>query len=182
MVGDLKYRDLNGDGQINDDDKTMISKYGTTPRLQYGFGATANWKNWDFGFFFTGSGKRTITIAGAVDPFQEQRSPRNTLTWVADNYFDLEKGNFDAAYPRLGIASQSVQNNQVNSTYWLRDGSFMRLKNLELGYTYKICRIYVAATNLFTFSKFKLWDPELYGFWAYPMQKSVNVGVQFNIE
>lgn len=182
MVGDLKYRDLNGDGQINDDDMTMISKYGTTPRLQYGFGATANWKNWDFGFFFTGSGKRTITIAGRVDPFQEQRSPQNTLTWVADNYFDPDKGNFDAAYPRLGIAEQQVQNNQVNSTYWLRNGSFMRLKDLEIGYTWKIVRIYAAASNLFTFSKFKLWDPELYNFWAYPMQKSVNVGVQINIE
>ncbi len=121
-------------------------------------------------------------MAGAVDPIQDQRIPYNTHGWVADNYFDPDKGNFDAAYPRLGLSAQNVQNNQVNSTYWLRDGSFMRLKNLELGYTFPICRIYVAATNLLTFSKFKLWDPELKYYWSYPMQKSVNVGVQFNIE
>ena len=181
MVGDIKYRDLNGDGKIDSDDQTMISEYGTTPRLQYGFGATANWKKWDFGFFFTGTGKRTISIADSVDPFQEQRSPRNTLTWVAENYFDPDKGNFDAAYPRLGISVQSLQNNQVNSTYWLRNGSFMRLKNVEIGWRFPLGRIYVAGNNLLNFSSFKLWDPELYGFWAYPIQKSVNVGVQFNL-
>lgn len=181
MVGDIKYRDLNGDGKIDADDRTMISKYGSTPRLQYGFGATINWKKWDFGFFFTGSGRRTISIAGSVDPFQEQRTPQNTLTWVGENYFDPEIGNFDAAYPRLGISVQSLENNQVNSTYWLRNGWFMRMKNIELGWSFPLGRVYIDGNNLLNFSSFKLWDPELYGFWAYPIQKSVLVGVQFNI-
>ena len=69
-VGDIKYRDLNGDGKVNSDDKTMISKYGKNPRLMYGFGATINWKKWDFGFFFTGTGCRTISIANTLDPKQ----------------------------------------------------------------------------------------------------------------
>ncbi len=181
MVGDIKYRDLNGDGKIDADDQTMISKYGDTPRLQYGFGATVNWKKWDFGFFFTGSGRRTISIAGKIDPFQEQRSPQNTLTWVAENYFDPEVGNFDAEYPRLGISVQSLQNNQVNSSYWLRNGWFMRLRNVELGWSFPLGRVYIDGNNLLNFSSFKLWDPELYNFWAYPIQKSVVVGIQFNI-
>ena len=69
-VGDIKYRDLNGDGIIDSDDQTMISKYGSTPRLQYGFGGTVNYKKFDFGVFFSGSALRSIMTNG-IDPFQE---------------------------------------------------------------------------------------------------------------
>lgn len=181
MVGDIKYRDLNGDGIINSDDQCMISKYGTVPRLQYGFGGTLNWKNFDFGVFFTGSALRSILTNG-VDPFQSGIGVgnRNVLQFIADNYFDEEIGNFDAAYPRLGLLSGDVANNTVNSTYWLRNGSFLRLKNVEIGYKIPYGRIYVSGANLLTFSPFDLWDPELSSWNSYPIQKTVNVGIQLN--
>ena len=178
-VGDIKYRDLNGDGIIDSDDQTMISKYGSTPRLQYGFGGTVNYKKFDFGVFFSGSALRSIMTNG-IDPFQEGIAVgnRNVLKYIADNYWSEEKQNWDAKYPRLGLLATDVANNTVNSSYWLRNGSFLRLKNVEVGYKIPYGRIFVSAANLFTFSPFDLWDPELSSWNSYPMQKTVNVGIQ----
>lgn len=181
-VGDIKYRDLNGDGKINADDKTMISKYGKNPRLMYGFGGTLQYKKWDFGVFFTGTGCRNICIANTVDPVQATNGQNlNVFKWVADNYFNPERGNFDAAYPLPGITSVDISNNTVNSTYWLRDASYLRMRNLELGWSFKYGRIFVNGVDLLCFSKFKLWDPELDGPYKYPLQKSVNMGIQINL-
>ena len=179
-VGDIKYKDLNGDGKINADDKTMISKYGRIPRLMYGFGATVNWRKWDFGFFFTGTGCRTVSIANKVDPKQDVFAKNlNVLSWVNDNYFDPEKENFDAQYPLLGLTTSDISNN-IYSTYWLRNASYLRLRSIELGWSFKFGRVYVEGDNLLCFSGFKLWDPELDSHSVYPLQKTVNVGVQFN--
>ena len=178
-VGDIKYRDLNGDGIIDSDDQTMISKYGSTPRLQYGFGGTLNYKKFDLGIFFSGSALRSIMTNG-IDPFQEGIAVgnRNVLKYIADNYWSEEKQNWDATYPRLGLLATDVANNTVNSSYWLRNGSFLRLKNVEIGYKIPYGRIFVSAANLFTFSPFDLWDPDLSSWNSYPMQKTVNVGIQ----
>lgn len=191
MVGDIKYRDLNGDGQINQDDQTMISQYGTVPALQYGFGATLNWRSFDFGFFFTGSAKRKILLSGAmmngvsnnIAPFQpgSGTTPRNVLSWIADNAFDPEKGNFDAKYPLMGIQSAQVANNTVASTYWMRNGDFLRLRNIEIGWSFPLGRVYLSGVNLVNFTSFKFWDPELKSWYSYPLQRTVNVGVQFNL-
>ena len=181
-VGDIKYRDLNGDGKINSDDQTMISKYGKNPRLMYGFGATINWKKWDFGFFFTGTGCRTISLAGTMDPKQDVYGRNlNVFKWVADNAFDPENPNFNAQYPLTGIVSGDLANNTVNSTYWLRNASYLRLRNLELGWSFKYGRVYVNGDNILCFSGFKVWDPELDGPYKYPLQRTVNVGIQFNL-
>ena len=191
-VGDIRYRDLNGDGQINQEDQTMISKYGTVPRMQYGFGATVNWKKFDFGFFFTGSAKRTLLLVGSqmngvdnnIFPFRSGMSGnlvRNVLTCIADSYFDPAKGNFDAEFPLLAISNSDNSNNQVASTHWMRDGSFLRLKNIELGWSFPMGRVYVSGVNLLNFTSFKYWDPELKAFYSYPSQKTVNVGVQINL-
>lgn len=190
-VGDLKYRDLNGDGQINQDDQTMISEYGSTPRLQYGFGATLNWRKFDFGFFFTGSAKRTILVTGSqmngvnnnIFPFQQTpgNAPRNVLAAIANNSFDPAVGNFDAEFPLMGVLTTDVANNTVASTHWMRDGSFLRLRNLEVGWSFPLGRVYVSGLNLLNFSSFDLWDPELSSWNSYPLQKTVNVGVQFNL-
>ena len=182
MVGDIKYRDLNGDGMINESDQCMISKYNTTPRIQYGFGGTVNYKKFDFGIFFNGSALRTIMTNG-MDPFQEGIGVgnRNVIKYIADDYFSEAKGNFDAKYPRLGLLTTEIKNNQVNSTFWMRNGSFLRLKNLEIGYRIPYGRIYVSASNLLTFSPFDLWDPELSGWNSYPLQRTVNVGFQLNL-
>lgn len=191
QVGDIKYRDLNGDGQINQDDQTMISEYGSVPRLQYGFGGTVNWRKFDFGFFFTGSAKRTLLITGAqmngvnnqIFPFQQTpgNAPRNVLSAIADSYFDPDRGNFDAEYPLMGIQVTDVANNTVASTHWTRSGSFLRLRNIELGWSFPLGRVYVSGINLLNFTSFKLWDPELKQWNSYPLQKTVNVGVQFNL-
>lgn len=181
MVGDIKYRDINGDGTITPEDRCMISKYNTTPRIQYGFGATVNYKNFDFGIFFNGSAKRTI-MTNWMDPFQESAGVgnRNVIRYIADDHFLVDKQNFDAKYPRLGLLSTDIANNQVPSTYWMRNGSFMRLKNLEIGYHIPYGRIFVSGVNLLTFSPFDLWDPELSGWNSYPMQRTINVGLQLN--
>ena len=185
QVGDIKYRDLNGDGMITDADKTMISEYGRVPRIQYGFGATLNWRDFDFGVQFTGSAKRTILING-VDPFMEggpSADARNVLTWISDSFYDPinDPDNFDVEYPRLGTLSTDVSNNTVASTYWMRNGSFLRMRNIELGWRFPYGRVYVSGQNLVSFSPFKHWDPELSGWNSYPMQKTVSVGVQISI-
>ena len=182
MVGDIKYRDINGDGVIDGSDKIMISKYNSTPRLQYGFGGTLNWKKLSLGVFFTGSALRTIMTNGQ-DPFQEGIGVgnRNVIQYIADDYFSESKMNFDAKYPRLGLLTTEIANNTVNSTYWMRNGSFMRLKNVEIGYEIPYGRIYVSGANLLTFSPFKLWDPELSGWNSYPLQKTVNIGIQITL-
>lgn len=191
-VGDIRYRDLNGDGQINQDDKTMISKYGTVPRLQYGFGATVNWRKFDFGFFFTGSAKRTLLLVGSqmngvdnnIFPFRSGMSGnlvRNVLTCIADSHFDPALNNFDAEFPLLAISNGDNSNNMEASTHWMRNGSFLRLKNVEIGWSFPYGRVYVSGLNLLNFTSFKYWDPELQAFYSYPNQRTVNVGVQIKL-
>lgn len=185
MVGDIKYRDINGDGVINSYDQVMISKYGTQPRIQYGFGATVLYKKFDFGVFFTGSGMRRIMMPQAdngsttrsVHPFGQD--DRNILQFIADSYWTESNPDPDAAYPRLGLQSSDIANNTQNSTYWMRNGSFLRFKNFEVGYKIPFGRVYVSGNNLATFSKFKEWDPET-AWNAYPMQRTFNVGLQLN--
>lgn len=182
MVGDIKYRDLNGDGKINSDDKTLISKYGINPRLMYGFGATINYKKWDFGFFFTGSALRNVTLRDKLDiKMNSYMQNLNIYQWTYDHAFNPEKGNFDAEYPLPGITDADISNNNQPSTYWLRDASYLRLRSVELGWSFKYGRIYASGLNLLCFSGFKIWDPELANPSKYPLQKTVNLGVQFNL-
>lgn len=185
MVGDIKYRDLNGDGIINNNDRTMISECGTNPQVNYGFGAYVQFRNWDLGVQFTGIGRRKIMMNG-FEPFGEGRdgaatTDRNSLQWVADNYFDPLNPDFNAKYPRLGVAQTDVANNAVASTFWMRDGSQLRLRNVELGWSFKYGRVYVNGNNLLRFSKFKIWDPELEAWNSYPLSKTVTVGLQLHI-
>ncbi|MDO5607356.1 MAG: TonB-dependent receptor [Capnocytophaga sp.] len=172
--GDIKYRDINGDGIINDDDRTMISPYGYQPRMQYGFGFNVFYKNWDLNVFFNGSGKRTI-MTGLQSPFGQ--TDNNVFQHIADNRWTEANPNPNAAYPRLGIQSSDTDNNSYASTYWMRDGSFLRFRTLDIGYKFKHGRVYVVGNNLALFSKFKLWDPEL-AWNAYPLQQVYNIGVQ----
>lgn len=182
MVGDIKYRDLNGDGKINSDDKTLISKYGINPRLMYGFGATINYKKWDFGFFFTGSALRNVTLRDKLDiKMNSYMQNLNIYQWTYDHAFNPAKGNFDAEYPLPGITDADISNNNQPSTYWLRDASYLRLRSVELGWSFKYGRIYASGLNLLCFSGFKIWDPELANPSKYPLQKTVNLGVQFNL-
>ena len=174
--GDVKYRDINGDGKIDANDQVTISPYGATPRIQYGLGMNITYKKFDFGVFFNGSAKRTIMISG-VTPFGQ--SDYNVMQFIADDYWSESNPNQDAKYPRLGLTSSQTANNTATSSYWMRNGNFIRFKTLELGYTFKYGRVYLNGDNIAVFSPFKLWDPEL-AWNAYPLQRTFNIGVQLN--
>ena len=194
-VGDIKYRDLNGDGKITEDDQCMISKYGSVPRLQYGFGGTINYKKFDFGIFFSGSALRSILING-LDPFLEgNRIPnKNVLKFIADNHWSVDNPNPNAEYPRLGLTTGDIGNNTVNSTYWLRNGSFLRLKNMLISYTFPQswmiktnfftnARIFAQGQNLLTFTKFSGLDPEAFTNMyqaQYPMSRQYSFGLELS--
>lgn len=174
--GDIKYRDVNGDGTINEYDRALISEYNNTPRIQYGFGLNLTYKKFDLGVFFNGSAKRNIAIDG-VHPFGS--GDANIFQFIADDFWTEANPNPNAKYPRLGLTGADTGNNTQFSTYWLRNGSFMRFKTLEVGYNFKYGRVYLNGDNLAVFSPFKDWDPEIE--WSkYPLQRTFNIGVQLN--
>lgn len=198
MAGDIKYRDLNGDGVINNRDMAPIG-YPTTPEIQYGFGTSLGYKSWDFSFFFNGSHRRSFWIDyNAVSPFFNTTGINNTpgfvvgnnalMKFIADSYWSEADRNPYATWPRLATALSQVGHNNERNTWFMRDGAFLRLKSVELGYTIpeklskKLLmtnlRIYATSSNLLTFSKFKLWDVEMAGNGLqYPIQRTFNLGL-----
>ncbi|TKG95233.1 SusC/RagA family TonB-linked outer membrane protein [Puteibacter caeruleilacunae] len=192
-AGDIKYKDLNNDGKITNLDKAPIG-YPTTPEIVYGFGFSMGYKNFDFSCFFQGLARESFWIdAAGTAPFVDVDGDNNVISnnalmqaW-ADNHWTEETRDIYALWPRL--SNDIVPNNNQRSTWFMRDGSFLRLKSAEFGYSIpkqkisKIgvdqCRIYLSGTNLLTFSKFKLWDPEMgsNGF-GYPIQRVFNLGLQ----
>ncbi|GAB3009958.1 TonB-dependent receptor [Niabella terrae] len=189
--GDIKYKDINGDGTIDDNDIVAIgaTRY---PNLIYGFGLSANWKGFDASVLFQGAGKSSFFINGfTVYPFS-QGDWGNILTDVVEsNRWILgENEDINASYPRLSYGGSA--NNYRASTYWLRESSYMRLKTVDAGYTFpkvftnkmgiKTMRLYFLGTNLLTFSKFKMWDPEMNSTngQAYPLAKSYTLGLTVN--
>lgn len=181
--GDIKYVDQPDgdgkyDGQITSDDRVPIGL--SQPEIIYGFGPSIRYKNWDFSVFFQGRAKVDLFLSGFA-PFGTQYN-RNVLQFIDDDHWSPTNQNPNAAYPRL--TKNDNNNNNQTSTYWRRDGSFLKLKNAEIGYSYRKFRVYVNATNLLTFAPFKLWDPEMgSGSYVtkYPTQRTINVGIQLTI-
>lgn len=180
--GDIKYvdqPDANGeyDGRITSDDRVALG-YPTVPEIIYGFGPTVQFRNWDFSFFFQGAANVSLMMSG-FHPFGTQYN-RNVLSWIADDYWSPTNANPNAAYPRL--SKMNNNHNEAASSFWLRDAAFLKLKNLELGYNFKIIRVYFSAQNLLTISPFKLWDPEMGGGagLTYPTQRTFSLGLQVN--
>lgn len=178
-AGDIKYVDISGDGIINGND-WVWKGHPTVPEIVYGFGPSIKWKNLDFSFFFQGVA-RTSLIMSNFHPFGTN-SVRNVLQWIADERWSPENPDVNATYPRLTMSSST--NNQYTSDYWLRNASFLKLKNAEIGYTHKNMRFYISGMNLLTFSPFKYWDPEQGGGngMVYPTQRTFNVGFQMTID
>lgn len=188
--GDIKYKDMNGDGVITDADEGYIG--GTVdPRIVYGFGGNVSYKNWDLNFFFQGVGD-TWRVIGNTQYFIPG-SGQGVQGNVYSNYLDRwteDNPSQDVFWPRLSETSN--QNNYRASTWWKKNMSFLRLKTLEIGYTLpkeitdKICskgiRIYLSGNNLFCFSPFDMWDPELDSNTGlkYPTMRSFMVGVNLN--
>ena len=189
--GDIKYKDINGDGQIDQYDKVAIG-YTTIPEINYGFGISVGYKGFDASVFFSGVANVTRQIGGS-NLYGASSSPQLTgqvFRDVAMNHWTVDNPDINAPYPRLGTTRSN--NNVQTSDYWTRDMSFLRLKNAEIGYTFpkkwtkqakiQALRIYVAGTNLLTFSKFKLWDPELDTAIGakYPITRNISLGLNVN--
>lgn len=198
--GDVKYADLNNDGVINSNDQTYLQK-SPFPVWSYGYGINIGYKKFDLSCLFAGvadvgimangteirMGDGTADGVGVVPFAGIGQYPANVMTNVKNRWTeDNPSQNVD--YPRLTMANVT-DNNYVNSTWWLKDGSFMRLKQASIGYMLitpemkqkgiNSLHFYAAGTNLLTFSKFKTWDPELGGNGAkYPYAKTVTVGVR----
>jgi TonB-linked SusC/RagA family outer membrane protein len=184
ISGDIKYTDINGDGTVDSNDQIPMG-YPTVPEIQYGFGLSTGYKDFDFSFFFQGNARVSFFIdANGIAPFTNRR---NALQIVADDYWTETDPNVHAFWPRL--STSMLANNTQQSSWWLRDGSFLRLKTIEAGYNLpainklgmKNTRIYLSAENLFVISAFKMWDPEMgANGLAYPINRRFNVGLQIN--
>lgn len=194
--GDIKYKDVNGDGVINDDDIVPIGN-SKVPRIQYGFAASVSYKSWDLGVFFRGSGGVDFFYGGtSAFPFLmseegnvlsivNEQSNRWTPAWYSG---DPSTENPNARYPRLAYGSN--RNNYRPSTFWLANGAYLRLKSIEVGYRLpsnlvrKVAmnnlRVSFIADNLHVWDKVKLWDPEqASGNGAvYPLTRSFTLSLQ----
>ena len=201
--GDIKYKDLNDDGVIDANDQCYLGK-SWFPSWSYGMGFNISYHNFDLALFFQGVSDVSIMAnGGSIDtgngdwgasgvgivPFTGMGlNPSNVITkaldrWTADN------PRADAWHPRMTANATTNDNNYVNSTHWLKDGSYLRLKQASLGYTLENKKLmdkgieylyfYLSGQNLLTFSKFKLWDPELGSNGAkYPLSRMVTLGMR----
>ena len=177
--GDVKYRDLNDDKIIDDNDMCWTGNP-TVPEIIYGFGFSLKYKGFDCSAFFQGQGKVSIIMYN-YHPFATAATPGSGLMqWIADEHWSEDDPNPKALYPRLSPLWNN--NNTKASTLYVRNGKMLRLKTAEIGYTYKKMRVYVSGTNLLTFAPFKYWDPKKgsgNGL-GYPLQRTYNLGFQFN--
>ena len=196
-AGDIKYKDVNGDGVVNTNDEIPMG-FPTVPEIQYGFGASAGYKNFDFSFFFQGNARVSFFInasgaagtdddpeSGGIAPFNNRR---NALAVIARDSWTETSPNVHAFWPRL--STEPIENNMRQSSWWLRDNSFLRLKSVEAGYNFtngiskihlQSIRVYFSAENLFVTSAFRMWDPEVgRNGLGYPLNRRFNIGIQVN--
>lgn len=200
--GDIKYRDVNGDGVINENDMVPIG-YPTVPEIIYGFGGTVGYKNFDFSVFFQGAARTSFFIdSNNISPFvtgyifdgsgnrvADGLGQNGLLQVIADSHWSEANRDSYAFWPRL--SETPIENNNQRSTWWMRDGSFLRLKTIEAGYNFpdsflsklglQAARLYFSGNNLVVWSKFKLWDPEMGGNGlGYPIQSVYNLGLKLD--
>jgi TonB-linked SusC/RagA family outer membrane protein len=208
MAGDIKYKDINGDYVIDRNDKVPIG-HPFTPEINYGFGLSVGYKNIDFSCFFSGQAQSSFWIdAKATSPFindigDDYTGSRAMLQYWADSYWNETSRDIYALWPRL--SPEHIANNgsgagkdhdgsgeeELLNTWFMRSGDFLRLKSMEIGYTFpkkwveainlQNIRLYASGTNLFIVSKFKMWDPEMgSNGLAYPLQRVINFGVKLD--
>jgi TonB-linked SusC/RagA family outer membrane protein len=195
MAGDIKYRDINGDGIITTADRVPAG-YPTVPEISYGFGISSGYGNFDFSIFMQGTARESFRIGvAATAPFLDNygfsfnginyQSNNQLLKAYADSHWSEDNRDLYALWPRLSTTTNT--NNTQPTTWFQRDGGFLRLKQIEIGYNFGepgkkagtgSLRLYFNATNLLCWSKFKLWDPEMAGNGlGYPVQRVFNVGL-----
>jgi len=200
LPGDIRYRDLNNDGVIDVKDVTYIG-FPETPRLIYGFSGNFYYKGLELGFAFQGSGKRAFFMNPvAMSPFYENNA---MLTAIYKDHWTPDNMKSNPLWPRLSTDNIGRHNQQEDwygelsnsgvkevrkSTYFMREGKFLRCQSIELGYNLpktwskrlalSNLKVFARANNPFIISSFKIWDVELGedGF-NYPIQRTYSVGV-----
>ena len=195
--GDIRYRDVNGDGTIGQEDAVHIG-FPETPRITYGFNGFVNYKGWEFNFAFQGSGSRGFFINPmSISPFYSG----NMLQAIADDHWTPENMKMHPLWPRLSANAIALHNCEedyyqyqtgvIKSTYFMRECHFLRCTALELAYNLpdrwknkvrmQNVKVFFRANNPFILSNFKLWDVELgeNGF-NYPIQKTFALGLNFS--
>lgn len=195
IAGDIKYKDVNGDGRITSLDQVPLG-FPTVPEIIYGFGFSFGWRQLDVSAFFQGSAYSSFWMGGVVrNGSTTTTGPVNVQPFVggkqvlkafADSHYSPENPDLYAMWPRMSMENHS--NNMQLSSWWLRNGDFLRVKQMEMGYSLsdkiaqrlyaKTARIYLSGTNLFTISRFKDWDIEMGGNGlGYPLQRVLNIGM-----
>lgn len=188
-AGDIKYKDQNTDGVIDNRDRMPIGKT-ALPNLWYGFNTGARFAGFDCHIFLQGATQRTVSLLdnGSIVPFLN--GGVRPTQWVKDNYWTPTKGN-TAQFPRL--TTEQNDNNYRASTLWQRNGSFIRLRNVELGYTLpesltqklklNTLRMFISANNLLTIDKIDELpiDPEIMNLFVHPSMKAYNFGITLKL-
>jgi TonB-linked SusC/RagA family outer membrane protein len=191
QAGDIKYKDVNGDGVVNDNDRVAIG-YPATPEVQYGFGLSGGWKNWELSFYANGNARTSIFIDPGVGDYDNPGiapfiSYRNALPLIAEDHWSETNPNPHAFWPRL--STTLLNNNLQQSTWWVRNGGFLRVSQIEFGYNFpnltklhlRNLKLYGRVDKPFVFSSFKLWDPEMGGAGLkYPPNRQFSVGLKFD--
>ena len=193
--GDIKYRDLNGDGVIDDYDKMPIG-FCDIPEITYGFGGAIEWKGFDVSIFFQGTARVSLFEEGStIVPFSSgYKNNDGFLRGVMENRWTVDNPDPNARYPRTIRPSDALDNNNTKkSSFWVRNAAFLRLKNAEIGYTFpkrwmekmaiQNLRLYVSGVNLLTWAPdVHLFDPDLGSGDGrkYPPTRVFNVGLNIN--
>jgi TonB-linked SusC/RagA family outer membrane protein len=196
-LGDIKYKDFNGDGKIDNSDRVLIAN-STIPKINYGINLDVDYKNFDLTLFFQGAAISDVMLSGTYSAlgYSDGTFFTQAFKWGSNPPKYLVEGswtpeNTDAEYPRL--TTQTSSNNASISDFWKRDASYIRLKNAQIGYSFpkvmvkklklEAAKIYLSGTNLLTFSKLKYIDPEApsvnNGY--YPQQRVISVGLNVKL-
>jgi len=192
--GDIKYLDVDGNNIIDGNGDQVPIGYPETPEITYGGGFSLGYKGFDFSAFVQGSARSSIFINNdAIQPFKRDDLglgfESGLLKVIAEDHWSESNRDVYAFWPRL--SDRTILNNSWTSTWWMRNGAFLRLKTVEIGYTLSSsllkrfrmsnARFYLNGNNLFVISSFKLWDPEMgSNGLAYPVQRVFNVGVNLS--
>jgi len=191
MPGDFKYKDYNGDGVINYKDMHPIGRSDTNPEMTFGLTLSGNWKGFDLSADFQGGALSNISYLGSEQlvqplPFGRSGLAQFTNRWHHKNILDPSSPWVKGYYPpNRGIHNSGSPNYQPN-TFWLQSTNYVRLKSLEIGYTFtphvsgvQSIRLFANGYNIFTWTGLKNLDPERVGEYAYTIQKRFDVGVNF---
>ncbi|WP_134089992.1 hypothetical protein [Olivibacter sp. XZL3] len=188
LPGDIRYEDVNGDGQISNIDESILSYYNSTPRIMYGFHGSFRWKHFDFNFLVQGAAQRNILLTETARVMFYNGGSSNSFAYLLDAW---APDNPAAQYPQAWIDQRAMNNR--NSDLWLKKAGYARLKSVDIGYTFSAeklksmglqrIKVFVSGFNLFTISQLKEFDPEVENANGdyYPQQSSFNVGVNLTL-